>query len=309
MKRENGYLILTDFKVLDNFKKGRKKKEWLEKDGKVYLFKTGASNYEIWAELIASEIIKQCGYDAAEYDVALYGGEVGVISPNFLKSNETIISGDVILDFYRKILLENNRSTDDLNNIESIMNAMKYYTKDRIERSALFEKLVFLWSFDNLFFESDRNPTNWSIIKDEVTEDYRFSPIYDSSTICRFNNNVTDLLNNARFNGDLNNLFKDITPQLYFSKKEKGNHFFKTFNNLTKNNPQLAKKIITALNKINIEKAITTIENRLNYNSIGKKVKFPWAAKMILEKVVIDDRLDILNSVVAKELGYEGIEK
>lgn len=306
MVRKNGYLIVTEYKELEKYIKGRKEKKWIEIAGKTYLFKTGSINYETLAELISSEIIKQCGYEAAEYDVAYVGGQFGLLSPNFLKEGETIISGDNLLEFYRKVLLENDKPIGNLNSIQSIIGALKYFSNNKIKEDEIFEKLAFLWCFDNLFLESDRNPTNWSIIENGINGEYRFAPIYDSSTICRFNNNIKDIVDRLRFSGDVNYLFKDINPQLKFYENEENNHFFETFKKFVSTYPKTAEKIMKALNKINIEKAIKDIEEKLNTNS-NKEVRIPWEAQYIIDKVVINYRLPIMNEIWEKSLENENL--
>lgn len=57
MKRDKfGRVLLDDFEVLNYNIMGRKEKVWLCKNDKKYLFKTGSSFYEIYAEIIAAEL-------------------------------------------------------------------------------------------------------------------------------------------------------------------------------------------------------------------------------------------------------------
>ena len=72
MKRDNeGRIILDDLKIVNNYVEGRKPKIWLSDGKNLYLFKTHAINYENYAELIASELAKQCGLNTASYDLAI----------------------------------------------------------------------------------------------------------------------------------------------------------------------------------------------------------------------------------------------
>ncbi|MBR4619189.1 MAG: hypothetical protein IKO49_07785 [Bacilli bacterium] len=50
------------------------------RNGRTSIFKYGAINYEIYAELIAEEIGCQMGIDMAHYNVAKYDGIIGVLT-------------------------------------------------------------------------------------------------------------------------------------------------------------------------------------------------------------------------------------
>ena len=66
MIRDNeGRIILDNLKEVDYYTEGRKPKIWLSDGQNLYLFKMHAMNYENYAELIASELAKQCGLETA----------------------------------------------------------------------------------------------------------------------------------------------------------------------------------------------------------------------------------------------------
>lgn len=298
-KRIMGCLILNDYKELDHYKKGRKEKHWLEKDGVKYLFKTGASNYEVWAELFASEIGKQCGFNVAEYDLAFYQGQYGVVTKSFLKNNELIISGESIIKFYKTITLENNM-TDEIgnyNSIENILMAMGLFCglNNCID---VLDDLVKMWCFDGLLMESDRNETNWSIIQNG--NQYRLAPIYDCSTMARMNNNIRDLLNGTRSYGDIARMIDNITYQLTFHKDDETNTFLPYFEEFCRKYAEKSDEIMKAFQKIDISKAIETIENRINTGITDEqRIEFPWEAHIWLEKTInfrLNDMISIHNN-------------
>ena len=68
MRDSQGRLILNEYKKIDDYIIGRRKKIWLIKDDKKYLFKTGGTNCEIYAELICCELARQCGFPCVFYD-------------------------------------------------------------------------------------------------------------------------------------------------------------------------------------------------------------------------------------------------
>ena len=77
---DNAFIILDEAIEIENnlVNKGRKPKTWLLFENEEYLFKTNSSNYEIWSELLASELGKQCKIEMAEYDIGIYKGKYGV---------------------------------------------------------------------------------------------------------------------------------------------------------------------------------------------------------------------------------------
>ena len=124
MKDELGRIVLDNYLPLNHYTTGRKEKMWLIKDGQKYLFKTGATNYEILAELIAEKLAKQCGFPTAEYRFAIYKGKTGVVTPSFLKKGEIIITGDEYITHAKEIAKQNNINLDFKGNtVENILNA------------------------------------------------------------------------------------------------------------------------------------------------------------------------------------------
>lgn len=61
VRNQHGFIILDEAIEIENnlVNKGRKPKTWLLFENEEYLFKTNSSNYEIWSELLASELGKQ----------------------------------------------------------------------------------------------------------------------------------------------------------------------------------------------------------------------------------------------------------
>ena len=181
VRNEQGFVILDDSKEIQNnlINKGRKAKTWLSFEGNSYLFKTDASNYEIWAELLSYELGKQCKLDMAEYDLGIYKGQYGVISKNFLNQDEFIMSGEVMLEFAQKIMYDNNKDkvTNSIEDIIGLLKKLSAILENKYSNDKIVEPLIKMWAFDGLIMESDRNPSNWSII--EKNNEFRLSPMYD----------------------------------------------------------------------------------------------------------------------------------
>ena len=83
-----------EYKILSDRLRGKKPKFKVKKDGKTYIYKYGAINYEIWAELIAEQLGIQAGINMAHYRLASYNNTFGVLTDYFLEPGELIISCD-----------------------------------------------------------------------------------------------------------------------------------------------------------------------------------------------------------------------
>jgi len=116
------------------------------RNGRTSIFKYGAINYEIYAELIAEEIGCQMGIDMAHYNVAKYDGIIGVLTPNFLNDkDELIISSYSLNDSVQKICDENSINLDLRGNtISNIVQAACTYD-NRVDRT--YEKMGILWPY------------------------------------------------------------------------------------------------------------------------------------------------------------------
>lgn len=171
MKRDNeGRIILDNFKKIDDYVEGRKRKQWListeEGNETKYLFKYDSINYELYSELIASELAKQIGLEAANYDLATLNGINGLLTQSFLRQGDILVSGREVLADGAKIAKVNNLGTTiGLNSLDSIVTSLSLrYNFTNINE--IITDLLKMWCLDLLILESDRNETNWSIISD-----------------------------------------------------------------------------------------------------------------------------------------------
>lgn len=78
---------------------GTKPKFWFrDKDGRFCLFKQGRPNTgENWAEKIACEICTLLGIPHSEYDLAIWKGRGGVVSPTFVSEGSRLVFGNELL--------------------------------------------------------------------------------------------------------------------------------------------------------------------------------------------------------------------
>jgi hypothetical protein len=77
---------------------GTKRKFWFHREDGMWLFKlTRTDTGEDWAEKIAEELCLLLGLPHAHYDLALWIGKPGVISPSFVGAKERLVPGNELL--------------------------------------------------------------------------------------------------------------------------------------------------------------------------------------------------------------------
>lgn len=311
LRDDKGRIVLDDYEKLDDYINGRKKKIWLLKDGKKYLFKTGGTNYEIYAELISCELAKQCGFKSAFYDLAILDGQTGVLTPSFLKKGDIIISGEQYLNNAHIIARQNNLGMDFReNSIENILNAIAIQEgcSEDVSEIILF-RLLELWCFDLAIMESDRNSTNWSLIRN-INGCISLAPIYDCSTMCMMNNDIESFVSSLYgFMG--NNKLYNLIDSIMYSLKINNNgsdNLYEDFEFLYKSFPNEVEEIMYCLEKIDVLSAISSIESRINKDVYYGKFEFPsyvgfWMNKVI--KLRLETMRCIFNNNKRKKLSIK----
>ena len=293
IRNQHGFIILDEAIEIENnlVNKGRKPKTWLLFENEEYLFKTNSSNYEIWSELLASELGKQCKIEMAEYDIGIYKGKYGVISKSFLdKNTETILSGENIVEFIQSILYDNNRRkmNNSIKDIFEVLDVLDRVIRQKYVRKNIKESFIKMWAFDGLIMESDRNPSNWSII--EKNNEFYLSPIYDCSTMARMNNDINDFILKLKCGYDIESLTNNIKYQLLYDNSLSADDFLDSFSLFCEENQDLSSKIIKDFNNINVE-----FES--SYENAG-----PFGAKSIGE-VVINTPLPAITDALSHAAG------
>ena len=307
VRDDKGRLILDGYKKIDDYIIGRKKKVWLLIDGCKYLFKTGGTNFEIYAELISCEFAKQCGFDSAFYDLAILDGEVGVITPSFLKKGDIIISGERYLENARVIAEQNNLGMSFReNSIENILNAVAIQ-EGRLEDipEVILLELLQLWCFDLAIMESDRNSTNWSFIRN--IDGYLFlAPIYDCSTMAMMNNDIEanlSCLSSFMGRNKLYNLIDSVTYSLKINNNDSGN-FYVDFESICYFFPNEVEDILFCLSRIDVDSAIESINLRINSEISDGNFEIPYFIGSWL-KLTINTRLETMRSILKNSKGKQ----
>lgn|SRR5574344_729603 len=282
--------IDDSYKVLDNNTRGRKEKIWFIKDDKKYLFKYGASNYEIYAELIAEQLGLECNIDMAHYNLAKYKNIVGVITPSFIKTGELIISSDKLKNAVKSVYEENNLEDNlSTNTVSNLVEAM--FTLDsNIDTEKTSYELMKRWVFYGLIMESDKNDTNIGVIKDNTS--LRLSPDYDNSTMARLNEDINDFIEEIRHNNGIYDLTDDIQTSFHITDKD-DNRFLVAYNDFITKYPTQSIRIMSELSNIDIDEAIKKVE-------ILNNTTIPWIVKYWVTKSVSTRLLDMQNIIRKK---------
>ena len=289
-----------DYEEINAYTRGRKLKKWFIKDGKKYLYKYGASNYEIYAELIAEQLGRQCGINMANYKIAKYKDTTGVLTESFIKPGELIISSDKLKNAVEYIYEENNlEGCLKDNTIKNLIEAAFTYDST-IDVDKLFKKLVKRWMFYGIIMESDKNATNISFIRKRTK--LKLSPDYDNSTMCRLNENTKDLISEISNLSDIHNMTKQIQQALK-PTSEYSDDFLESFEQFVDKYPEIVKEIYEKVKEIDVYKAINKVE------SINK-IEIPWEVQFYVNKLIstrIKDMEFIINLKQDKNKKYRKV--
>lgn len=284
------------FHKVNAYTRGRKEKIWFVNtmNNKKYLYKFGASNYEIYAEVIAEQLGIQAGISMANYRIAKYKNTVGVLSKNFIKPEELIISADKLKRAVQFIYEENNLDGNlKSNTISNLIEAAFTYDPS-IDTKELFDELVKRWMFYGLIMESDKNDTNISFIKKK--RKLKLSPDYDNSTMARLNENVAELLKGAKESPDFYRLTDSIKQSLTLCEGS-SDYFLESFYEFNSKYHDKAVQILKTFKSVDVDEAILKVE-RLN------KISVPWKVSYFLNKT-ISNRYSDMEDIVVKQIKYK----
>ena len=116
---------------------------------------------------------KDYGLKCADYDLAKFHDEKGVISEDFLKDDETYTSmKSILINYYQIYKTKRNNLTD-------IISALEYKYRDPKLVGKLMNQIVDIFIFDILLANLDRHAENYGII--ENGKDIKVSPVFDNT--------------------------------------------------------------------------------------------------------------------------------
>lgn len=215
----------------DNFiyNYGKRKKIFLFDNNLIYK-EQKPNTLESYAEVFCYHLFKKCDIDNAEYYFAKYNNNCGIITKNFVNSNEIFIDGTHLIDAYlnykeKKNTIFSSQISHDIelitkyNNVDDLIQVFKtfaaVYNLD-IDLVYIKDNLKKIYALDLIFLQSDRNSNNWGILLNKNTGKIKFAPLYDNSNIFNFNNPniVNKMLENIGDDQKLYSLALEKNPTL-----------------------------------------------------------------------------------------------
>ncbi len=235
LRDDDGFIDISKFRVerLANYRHVYT----LNTNNKLYYFKWVDSISDIYNELIAEEIANDYGINHIHYDLAVYNGNIGVISENFLKENETYTPIYNILEkVFPNDKINHNNLTDLWDTFEITFNNQELTAK-------LIDQIVNMFIFDILIANNDRHDENYGIITGPNS--INISPVYDNSC----------MLSGISLYEDEYGIKVDIDDK----------NTIKDFLNISSSEyTELLKNKLWIINEENINKVFDRVEKRIN---------------------------------------------
>ena len=212
-------------------------------------------------EVLCYYLARQVGMNCARYEPAHIGKKVGLISYNFLKQDETLMSLHEFLKIDR----------DFSDNLYDTMDAIYLYTKEgyTIDRQKVLEDLFSIIVFDTITMQSDRHANNVNFILNKNTGEIRVAPCFDNefafaidvvTEMSRYNNekcfqDINTLRDHYSLKAQTFNIFNENSQSLKVFP-----HNVKNICALAKANPYLESILNRTLENFNINEAINVVE-------------------------------------------------
>lgn len=168
------FIDTTEWQELFWYNSGgtRAKKILQDPSGKEYFFKCSEKKpardgkpekyykYEFWNEIIAYQLGKNLGLDVLRYDVAVFDGEIGCLSPKMTVTDEEqlIEVGRFMTAINPDFLPENNKTRSEYT-FQLLTKTLDYFNLNQY-LPFFFETIL----FDAIIGNTDRHQENWAFI-------------------------------------------------------------------------------------------------------------------------------------------------
>jgi hypothetical protein len=303
-RNSNGYIDLDKIpnKVTQQNIIGRKPKAWILLDDTRILFKeTNAYSYEDYSQLFFAEFLEQCGLEHADYDLAIFNGRKGVLSPDFSKEGEILISGKTLLDSLKTTYTENNIDKIVCNSVESIVDVLRLINIDEAIINTIRDNMIRTLIFDGTLLETDRNNTNWSIITSPFNFEFtknpkngilvplntqmtkvRMAPLSDGSNIFGLNRNVSDIqtkIKNIRDEGTIYSIIGNSKRALFTSSETMDQSFTQELQFVCDEYPHIIRDFIPKILSLSVDKANEKVEAKT-------KTETPFEILIWMDKIL-----------------------
>ena len=155
--------------------------------------------HEDYAEMIAYRLAKHLGIECASYDLAVYNGNLGVITKNLIDDNENeeLLSGtEIITQVYTEYIVPINKIMEAYHKLITKYNAKNVYEFSQLPHESqvsLREELVLLANGINVKNEE----ISEQVIKNEMIDFIEIDKIYEylNSFIDIYNQDFTEMKN------------------------------------------------------------------------------------------------------------------
>ena len=285
----------TYVKIQDPNIRGRKPKYRVEKDQdgirRRYIYKYGAINYEIYAELIAEQLGNQMGIEMAHYALATDGKTIGLLTDNFLVPGEFLCSSDYIKENIEKISGDSGLNINlKENTIENVAHSACTYDSD-LDYDSLLKELIKRWLFYSMIIESDKNSTNIAFIKS--LKGLRISPDYDNSSMALLNNNIDSYISSIQYGTSVYDIIDQVKNN-FCLRNDSNSNYYDDLRYLITRYPVIVSEIVPLIKQVDVRAAIETVER-------DNEIEIPWNVQYWTEKVIktrITDMLSIYDATV-----------
>lgn len=220
--------------------KGKRSKNWMKfTDGQVLVKYIKPGTFEDYAEMIVEEMCKQIGLESAHYDLAILNGKPCVITWDFRKEKEYLVSGKTFTCTGVEILINNNQyerqhenDQKELNNLDMIRRCLSVYMPEEAVAEEM-EKFDLLFGLNCFGLNGDIHLSNWSVLYNAQGERvYRLSPNYDCGSYFRFNlsrKNLSKHLRNILRQKSAENIKKIVEDDIFGKEYVKHNSLNYTY--------------------------------------------------------------------------------
>lgn len=208
---------ISEYNPLETETLGVKDKFWFkyknDNDEKEYLYmykKSRKNTGEHWAEIISFEIAKKLKIPCAKYYLAIFRGDLGIITKNLTNEDQRLIHGNELIgksysDINQEEIKHYHQTDHTLTRVlsyfkKSSEDVIRHPDTENKELSALDVFIGYIL-FDTLISNQDRHNQNWGIIRTSSGFSY-LCPTYDHGSSLGRNETEEriDKILNAKFN-------------------------------------------------------------------------------------------------------------
>ncbi|NEQ75195.1 MAG: HipA-like protein [Okeania sp. SIO2C9] len=267
---------------------GTKKKNWYYHDELNYLYKKARPDTgEAWSEKIASELCELLDLPHAHYELAIFQGNLGIISPSFVPQNKTLILGNQILvkidKSYPKFSPNNYRISEHTLDIvvEAIANnpmpiklPLNWKPPQGIETA--IETFVGYLLLDAWIGNTDRHHENWGFI---MNNSVHLAPTFDhASSLGR------ELLDSKK-----KNIINSKAVKNYLAKSKSA-----MYDKIGDNKPMLTLDVFKNAAQIYPKAALIWLQNLANISAENTLSLFKRIPKNYISEISIEFAQEIL---------------